>query len=89
MYEGFQGYIVRSAGTSDNARIKVNEGHVGWADIIFVMEKRHKELLQDRFPAVIREKKVVCLHIGDEYQFMDSNLQDVLKERLRPHIEVP
>ena len=89
MYAGFQGYIVRSAGTADNARVRVNEGHIGWADIIFVMEKRHKELLQDRFAAALQGKKLICLHIGDDYQFMDSNLQDVLKERLKPHIAVP
>lgn len=89
MYAGFQGYLVRSAGTEQNARVRVNEGHIGWADIIFVMEKRHKERLQEKFPAILREKKVICLHIGDDYQFMNSNLVEVLKERLRPHIEVP
>jgi predicted protein tyrosine phosphatase len=89
MYAGFQGYTVRSAGTSDNARIRVNEGHIGWADIIFVMEKRHKELLHDRFPAALSGKKLICLHIGDDYQFMNSNLVEVLTEKLKPHIEVP
>src|SRR4051794_22621091 len=72
MYAGFPGYVVRSAGTADNARIRINEGHIGWADLIFVMEKRHQELLRERFPAALREKKLICLHIGDDYQFMDS-----------------
>ena len=89
MYDGFQGYLVRSAGTADNARVRVTEGHIGWADIVFVMEKRHKEILQDRFPSALRSKKLICLHIGDDYQFMDANLQDILKERLKSHIEVP
>ena len=34
------GYKVRSAGTQPQARIVVNEGHLRWADIIFVMENR-------------------------------------------------
>lgn len=89
MYEGFQGYIVRSAGTEQNARIRVNEGHIGWADLIFVMEKRHKERLEDKFPAALTGKKLICLHIDNDYQFMDRNLQDVLRERLKPYIEVP
>ena len=89
MYEGFSGYIVRSAGTEQNARIPVNEGHIGWADLIFVMEKRHKERLEDRFPAALAGKQIVCLHIGDNYQFMDVTLQDVLREKLSPYIEVP
>jgi len=89
MYAGFSGYTVRSAGTEANARIRVNEGHIGWADLIFVMEKNHKERLQDKFAEALRGKKVICLHIGDDYQFMNSNLQEVLKEKLKPHIEVP
>ena len=89
MYAGFQGYSVRSAGTSEGARVRVTEGLLGWADLIFVMEKRHKEIISERFPAAISGKKVICLHIGDDYQFMDSNLQDVLRERLQPHIVVP
>jgi predicted protein tyrosine phosphatase len=89
MYEGFQGYLVRSAGTEQGARIRINEGHIGWADLIFVMEKRHKERLEDKFPAALVGKKVICLHIGDDYQFMNSNLREVLIDRLKPHIRVP
>lgn len=89
MYEGFAGYQVRSAGTEQNARIRVNSGHIGWADMIFVMEKRHKERLQERFSDSLAGKKLICLHIGDDFQFMDTNLQDLLKERLSPYIDVP
>jgi predicted protein tyrosine phosphatase len=89
MYEGFHGYSVRSAGTEENARIRVNEGHIGWADLIFTMEKRHNERLRDKFSDALRGKKLICLHIDDDYQFMNSNLQEVLKEKLKPHIEVP
>ncbi len=89
MYDGFQGYLVRSAGTEANARICVNAGHIGWADVIFTMEKRHNERLRDKFSAALQGKKLICLHIADDYQFMNSNLQEVLKERLKPHIGVP
>jgi predicted protein tyrosine phosphatase len=89
MYDGFQGYSVRSAGTEANARICVNEGHIGWADVIFTMEKRHNERLRDKFPDALHGKKLICLHIDDDYQFMNSNLQEVLKQRLKPHIEIP
>ena len=37
MCQGFPGYVVKSAGTEPGARIRVNEGHIGWADIT----KRH------------------------------------------------
>lgn len=34
MYRGFPGYAVRSVGTSPKARVRVNEGHIGWADLM-------------------------------------------------------
>ena len=39
LLDGFNGYAVRSAGTERDARVKVTAGHVGWADLIFEMEK--------------------------------------------------
>ena len=38
MYRGFLDYMAKSAGTSPKARIRVNKGHIGWADIIFRTE---------------------------------------------------
>jgi predicted protein tyrosine phosphatase len=89
MYEGFPGYSARSAGTEQGARIRVNEGHIGWADIIFVMEKRHIDRLRERFGDQLTGKRVICLHIGDDYQFMNSDLVAVLKEQLKPYVTVP
>ena len=43
IFKNFVDYEVRSAGTAESARIKVNEKFVLWADIIFVMEREHKK----------------------------------------------
>lgn len=84
--EGIPGYDVRSAGTQPGARIVVTEGHIGWADVIFVMEKSHLERLHQRFPDALAEKKVVTLHISDEYEFMGEDLLDELRSKLSPHV---
>ena len=89
IFHNFNGYDVRSAGTEENARIKVNSGHVGWADLIFVMEKKHYRKLQIKFGSQISAKKVICLDIPDDYQFMDIELIEVLKARVSEYIEVP
>jgi predicted protein tyrosine phosphatase len=89
MYQGFPGYEVRSAGTEQNARIRVTEGHIGWADIIFVMEKRHIDRLRDRFADQLTGKQLICLHIDDNYRFMNQDLITVLREQLRPYVDVP
>jgi predicted protein tyrosine phosphatase len=89
LYRSFPGYLARSAGTSDSARVKVNAGHIGWADWIFVMEKRHRDLLEDRFPAELEGKHLVCLHIPDEFQYLDPDLITLLKSHLSEFIPVP
>ena len=40
---------VRSAGTEPGSRVRVSAGHLGWADRVFVMEKKHLAYLRDRF----------------------------------------
>jgi len=76
----------RSAGTSEKARIRVNEKLLLWADVIFVMERRHKQLLNKRFPSILIEKQLVVLEIEDDYQFGDEELVDTLKEKLKAYL---
>lgn len=89
IFEGQGGYQVKSAGTEDAARVKVNEGHIGWADLIFAMEKKHVRRLQDKFPHMLRDKKVICLGIPDEYGYMDEELIETLRSAVSGYIELP
>ncbi|ACS98784.1 Protein-tyrosine phosphatase, low molecular weight [Paenibacillus sp. JDR-2] len=89
VFESYSMYEVRSAGTEENARIKVNAGHVGWADLIFAMEKKHLRRLQAKFASELIGKQVICLGIPDEYGFMDAELIDLLKSTVSDYIEVP
>ncbi|MEM7782630.1 MAG: protein tyrosine phosphatase [Planctomycetota bacterium] len=45
-----------------------------WADIVLVMEQKHKQRLISQFPGEMRFKKVYVLDIPDDYQFMDAEL---------------
>jgi predicted protein tyrosine phosphatase len=76
---------VRSAGTEESARIKVTAGQLGWADVIVVMEKRHKARLQQKYPEELAAKRCVCLFTSDDYEFMDPNLIELLREKMREH----
>lgn len=89
IFDKSNGYEVRSAGTEEAARIKVTEGHIGWADMIFVMEKKHVRRLRDKFPYAIKHKELICLDIPDDYKFMDTELIEILKSRVSDYIEVP
>lgn len=81
-------YEVRSAGTEENARVKVTAGHIGWADIIFVMEKKHQVRLQNKFREEILQKRMIRLDIPDEYEYMDEELIDLLQSRVSEYIEI-
>jgi predicted protein tyrosine phosphatase len=89
MFESSSIYHVRSVGTQPRARIKITEGHIGWADIIFCMEKSHLNKLQQKFPAALQDKEIICLHIPDEYEFMDKNLLDEFRGKLSPYVTLP
>ena len=80
---------VRSAGTEESARIKVTAGQLGRADVIVVMEKRHKERLRQKYPEELAAKPCVCLFISDDYEFMDANLIELLREKMREQEHFP
>lgn len=76
----------RSAGTSDKARIQVNQKMVTWADVIFVMERKHRQILKQLFLKDISEKTLVVLDIEDNYQFNDPELIAILKASLQDYL---
>ena len=76
---------MRSVGTEDSACIKVTAGHLGWADMVVVMEKRHKERLQQKYPEEFAGKTCLCLFISDDYEYMDPVLIELLHEKMREH----
>ena len=82
------GYSVRSAGTEKGARIRVTEGLLGWADLIFVMEKKHGDRLRSKFPESLTGKNVICLQIPDNYEYMEPELVEILEAKLSPHLEM-
>ena len=76
----------RSAGTSEKARVRINENLILWADIIFVMEQRHKDILRQQYPYLIRYKAIVVLDIEDNYRFNDPELVDTLTTCLAEYL---
>ena len=87
VFDGENGHQVRSAGTEEGARVRVTAGQIGWADLIFVMEKRHLSRLQQKFREEIATKRIVCLYIPDDYAYMDEELIDRLRGGVAPHVD--
>lgn len=70
----------RSAGTSPNARHKVSIDDIAWADVILVMEEKHKSRLTAEFTRLLNHKRIHVLDIPDDYRFMDPELVEMLEQ---------
>ena len=86
IYKNSSEYNVKSAGTEDSARIKINSKLIIWAQIIFVMEKKHKEKLLEKFFTEISNKKIIILDIPDIYKYMDKELIEEIKASISVYI---
>jgi predicted protein tyrosine phosphatase len=73
---------VDSAGLLASADQQLSAEQVEWADIIFVMEKAHRTKLSETFRKHLKGKRVVCLDIPDDYEFMDPALVRLLEARV-------
>ena len=82
IYKNHHTHKVRSAGTEPSARIKINSKLIVWADLIFVMEKKHKQRISERFPEEILQKDIIVLDIPDDYKYMDEELIDELNAKI-------
>lgn len=72
---------VRARGLSPKAQRVLVEADLAWADVIFVMERRHRSLLLSRFSGMVERERLHVLDIPDEYPFMDPELVDQLQAR--------
>jgi len=83
------GYLVKSAGTEPGARVRVTEKLLGWSQLIFVMETKHRDYLRAKFPEALIGRRLVCLRIPDDFTFNDPDLIDRLKAELSPYLPLP
>jgi predicted protein tyrosine phosphatase len=88
LFKNHPRYEARSAGTESGARIKVTDCHLGWADLIFCMERKHADRLREKFPEELAGRKPIILRIPDDFQFMDPVLVELLQTELAAHLDL-
>lgn len=76
------GVETASAGLSPGADNPLTPELLEWADLIYVMERAHKEKLSRDFKPHLLGKRVVCLNIPDHYKFMDPALVQLLHAKV-------
>lgn len=77
---------VRSAGVDADATVQVTRELLEWSDVIFVMEKRQRNVVHKRFPDLYHAKSIICLYIPDRYALMDPALVQLLQAEVPPHL---
>lgn len=82
VFAEYEGIETDSAGLDHYAKVPISTEAIEWADIIFVMEKAHKIKLAKKFQPFLKDKRVICLDIPDEFEYMDPNLIEILKRKV-------
>ena len=88
VFADWPGIETQSAGLGNDASTPVSPELLRWADLIFVMEKAHRNKLSKKFQAHLDGKRVICLDIPDDYDYMDPVLVQLLKHKVTRFLPV-
>ena len=88
IYADSEGFQVKSAGLNHDSVVSATPELIKWADVIFVMEKTHRNRLQKRYRRYLNKQKIICLDIPDEYEYMDDGLIRLLNQRLGSFFQI-
>lgn len=86
IYKFRQDHKFKSAGTEPSAKVRVSSKDILWSDIIFTMEKKHKQRLLENFPNETKNKHLIILEIEDDYKYMDEELIEMIKLSVDPYL---
>ena len=86
VFSGHDGVECESAGVHDSADVPLCPELIAWADIIFAMEKSHRDKIRKKFKRHLNGKRLVVLGIPNEYGYMDDALIAVLERKVGPYL---
>jgi predicted protein tyrosine phosphatase len=86
VFSRYEGIEAISAGTNNDAETPLSGDLIDWADIVFVMEKAHRNRVTQKFKPLLRDKRVIVLSIPDDYDFMDPELVRLLELKVTGHL---
>lgn len=84
VFANHPGVETDSAGLNLSANVVLSSEQVLWADVIFVMENRHRSKLSKKYRKQLNGQRVICLNIPDDYEYMDPALIEILKNKVPP-----
>lgn len=88
VFSAYEGIDAIGCGTNLDSETPLSGDLVEWADIVFVMEKSHRNKVSKKFKELLKGKKLVCLDIPDNYERMQPELVRILKNRVLKHVSI-
>ncbi len=89
VFSSYAGLECASAGLNNDAENPVTPELLEWAEMIFVMEKAHRNKLSSKFKKHLGKARVICLDIPDDYEYMDPMLVKILKSKVQRFLPNP
>lgn len=86
VFSQYDGVNALGCGTNSDAATPISGDLIEWADIIFVMEKSHRNKVSKKFRELLKDKRMICLDIPDKYKRMDPILIRLIESRVLKHI---
>ena len=88
VFSDYDGIQAIGAGTNSDADTPVSGDLIEWADIIFVMEKSHRNKVSKKYCELLKDKRLICLNIPDNYNKMDPELVRMLKTKVSRNVDL-
>lgn len=88
VFSAYPGVEAISAGTNNDATTPISADLIEWADVVFCMEKVHRNKLTSKFKNHFKNKRLVVLDIPDNYEYMDLDLVRILKAKVPRYVRI-
>ncbi|WP_416306976.1 low molecular weight protein tyrosine phosphatase family protein [Neptunicella sp. SCSIO 80796] len=88
VFSAYEGVEAIGCGTNSDAETPLSGDLVEWADVILVMEKSHKNKVSKKYKELLKNKRLVCLDIPDNYDRMQPELVRLLKNKVPKYVRL-
>jgi len=87
LFSTWPGVEALSAGTDSSATTPLTKELVASADVIFAMEKHHRDRIRKKYKKRPSDARIITLNIPDEYERDDPELIQLLEQKVGPRIK--
>jgi len=88
VFSQYDGVEAMGCGTNGDAATPLSGDLIEWADVILTMEKSHRNKVSQKYQALLKGKRLICLDIPDNFERMQPELIKLLKSKVSKYIRL-